>query len=100
VRAADVTEPIALGTNAYRCPVVEAWIREPVPFSVVTAVHLVASGQPRLIVEPPLTIDKLEAGRVELTQLVRRARRQRSPDLPLDVLLRLAERDLRRSEKP
>jgi hypothetical protein len=99
VRAADVTEPITATTRSYRCPIVEAWIREPIPFVVVTAAHLVASRQLKLVVDQPLTLDKFEAGRVDLTQQVRRARRQQSPDGGLELLLRRADRSNQRSVK-
>lgn len=98
VRASEVTEPIIPGTMAYRCPVVEAWIGEPIPFAVVTAVRLLASGHPVLLVDKPLTIDRLDSARVDLTQRVRLNRRQVSPDGGLELVLRMADR-LERSDK-
>jgi hypothetical protein len=96
IRAADVTEPITANTLSYRFPVVEAWIRETVPFAAITAVHFLASHQTNVIIEKPLTLERLEAGRVDLTQRVRQKRRQDSPNGGLELVLRCAERAKRR----
>jgi hypothetical protein len=89
IRASEVTEPFVEGMTAYRCPVVEAWIRESIPFSVVSTVRLIASEHPIEVIGPPITLDRLEDARVDLT---RKIREQRSPVAGLGLRLRLLDR--------
>jgi hypothetical protein len=96
VRACDVIEPIVPGAMADRCPVVEAWIREQIPFSVVTSVRLLAGGHPVVLIDKPLTIERLDAARAELTERVKLTSRQQSPGGGLAMMVRLANRSLRR----
>lgn len=99
VRAAEVRESFEPGIKALRIPAVEAWVRDPVPFSIVTAAHVYATGQSPLPVEPPLTLDRLEAARVDITQRARLARRLASPDGGFDLQVRLADREIRRQRR-
>lgn len=88
VRAGEVREPYGGQTNAFRIPTIEAWIPELIPFAVVKTVRLIASG-PVVVVDQPLTFDRLEAARVDLTQRIRKGR---PPGKDLSLTHRLAER--------
>jgi len=93
IRASEVTESFV---EAFRVPVVEAWIPESIPFDVVTTVRLVASGHPIEVIGPPITLDRLEDARVDLT---RKIREQRPPGAGLSLRFRLLDREHRRSTR-